>query len=226
MKTNIFVASATLALLTSCSEQPTTVDPALTAKAFPDPSIVMPAENGDQTAVLAGGCFWTQEAVFEHIKGIKSVVSGYAGGDAATATYDQVATRGTGHAESVKITYDPSQISYGHILKIFLAASHDPTQLNRQGPDVGSDYRSAIFVQSPDQQRVAEAYLKQIEQAGIYDDAVVTKIEKGTFYPAEEEHQNFVERNPDHPYVLAHDVEKLAKLKKAFPEDWRNQTTS
>lgn len=197
-----------------------------TAASFPDPKTDVPTSGGTQVAVLAGGCFWTQEAVFEHVKGVKSVVSGYAGGSAETATYEQVGTRKTGHAESVRITFDPSQISYGHLLKIFFAASHDPTQVNRQGPDTGSDYRSAIFPQNAQQRKVAESYMTQLGKANVYDKPIATKIESGKFYPAEDHHQNFVQRNPRHPYVLAYDVAKLNKLNKAFPGDWRNGTSS
>ncbi len=197
-----------------------------TAASFPDPKMDVPTSGGTQVAVLAGGCFWTQEAVFEHVKGVKSVVSGYTGGNADTATYEQVATAKTGHAESVRITFDPSQISYGHLLKIFLAASHDPTQIDRQGPDTGKDYRSAIFPQNAQQREVAASYLTQLGKANVFGKPIATKIESGTFYPAEKFHQNFVQRNPQHPYVLAYDVAKLNKLHKAFPGDWRNGTTA
>ena len=197
-----------------------------TAASFPDPKVDAPTSGPNQIAVLSGGCFWTQEAVFEHIKGVTSVVSGYAGGSKDTATYEQVATRKTGHAETVRITFDPSQVSYGHLLKIFFAASHDPTQVNRQGPDTGSDYRSAIFPQNARQRAVATAYIAQLGKAGVFDKPIATKIESGTFYRAEDSHQNFVERHPQHPYVVAWDVAKLAKLHKAFPSDWRNGTTS
>lgn len=197
-----------------------------TAASFPAPKMDSPTSGGTQVAVLAGGCFWTQEAVFEHIKGVKSVVSGYAGGTAETATYEQVATRNTGHAESIRITYDPSQISYGHLLKIFFAAAHDPTQVNRQGPDIGQDYRSAIFPQNAQQRKVASSYIAQLGKTDAFGKPIATKIESGTFYPAEDRHQNFVERNPRHPYVVAWDVPKLHQLKKAFPADWRNSTTS
>lgn len=197
-----------------------------TAASFPDPKMDLPASGGTQVAVLAGGCFWTQEAVFEHVKGVTSVVSGYAGGTAETATYKQVGTAQTGHAESVRITFDPSQVSYGHLLKIFFAAAHDPTQVNRQGPDTGKDYRSAIFPQTAQQRKLAASYIAQLGQAGAFDSPIATKIESGKFYAAEDHHQNFVERNPRHPYVLAYDVAKLNTLRKAFPADWRNGTTS
>ena len=197
-----------------------------TAASFPDPKIDVRVGGGSQVAVLSGGCFWTQEAIFEHIKGVKSVVSGYAGGSKDTATYDQVATRKTGHAETVRIAFDPSQVSYGHLLKIFFAASHDPTQVNRQGPDTGPDYRSAVFPQNAEQRKVAAAYIAQLGKAGVFSKPIATKIERGAFYPAEDRHQNFVERHPQHPYVIAWDVAKLARLRKAFPADWRNGTTS
>lgn len=197
-----------------------------TAASFPNPKMDVPTSGGNQVAVLAGGCFWTQEAVFEHIKGVKSVVSGFAGGNAETATYEQVATAKTGHAESVRITFDPSQVSYGHLLKIFFAASHDPTQVNRQGPDTGSDYRSAIFPQNEQQRKVAASYMAELAKANAFGKPIATKIESGKFYPAEDYHQNFVQRNPQHPYVLAYDVAKLNKLRKAFPNDWRNGTSA
>lgn len=189
---------------------------------FPDPAIDVPVTGGDQVAVLAGGCFWTQEAVFSHIKGIKSVVSGYAGGSAATATYKQVGTGKTGHAESVRILYDPAQITYGHLLKIFFAASHDPTQINRQGPDVGSDYRSAIFAQNAQQRKAAASYIEQLNRSGTFAKPIATRIETGMFYPAETYHQDFVARNPNHPYVQAYDVEKLKNLRRKFPGDWKS----
>ena len=211
---------------TTVAKEPAQKTASGTAASFPDPKLDVPTSGASQVAVFSGGCFWTQEAVFEHIKGVTGVVSGYAGGSADTATYEQVATRTSGHAETVRITFDPSRISYGHLMKIFFAASHDPTQVDRQGPDVGSDYRSAIFPQNAQQRKVAAAYIAQLDKAGVFDKPIATRIESGTFYRAEDRHQNFVERNPRHPYVLAWDVAKLAKLHKAFPVDWRNGTSS
>jgi len=169
------------------------------------------------TAVLAGGCFWGMEAVFEHVKGVKDVVSGYAGGSSGDANYGRVSSETTGHAEAVRITYDPSQISYGQLLQIFVTVAHDPTQVNRQGPDVGPSYRSAIFPQSAAQRRAARVFLQKLGASGAYRKPIATKIESGPFYPAEAEHQDFARRNPMHPYILANDRPKVASLRSRFP---------
>jgi len=174
--------------------------------------------SGKRTAVVAGGCFWCVEAVFERVKGVESVVSGYAGGKASNARYDAVARGRTDHAESVKIAYDPAAIRYGELLRIFFA-THDPTQLNRQGPDVGKQYRSAIFYADERQKQVATDYMAQLEKAGIYDEPIVTKLEPlDGFHAAEAYHQDFVRRNPNHGYVQQWVPPKLAKLKKLFPQ--------
>ncbi|HEV2568586.1 MAG TPA: peptide-methionine (S)-S-oxide reductase MsrA [Sphingomonas sp.] len=178
--------------------------------------------TGLQTAVLAGGCFWGVEAVFEHVKGVKSVTSGYAGGDQKTANYDAVSTEKTRHAEAVRILYDPRQISYGTLLRVYFAVAHDPTQLNRQGPDIGPSYRSAIFPIGAEQERVARAYLAQLAAARAYPRPIVTRIERGPFFPAEAYHQNFARRNPNHGYIRAHDAPKLVALKAAFPNLWQD----
>ena len=177
----------------------------------------VPKTPGLQTAVLAGGCFWGMEAVFEHVKGVKSVTNGYAGGAAKTASYDQVSTETTGHAEAVKITYDPRRVSYGTLLRVYFSIAHDPTQLNRQGPDSGPSYRSAIFPQTPAQAQVARGYIAQLGQTHAFSGPIVTKLETGGFYPAEAYHQNFFDRNPTHPYIVAWDKPKLAAFRKAFP---------
>jgi len=180
----------------------------LTAADFPDPavenrSVVGDLFKGKQTAVLAGGCFWCVEAVFRQIEGVDKVVSGYSGGDAATAHYEIVSTGQTGHAESVQITYDPRRISYEQIVKVFFGVAHDPTELNRQGPDVGTQYRSVVFYSSPEQKKIAEAYIRQLDQAKVYHSPIVTQVvELKTFYPAEEHHQDFCNRNPTNPYVV------------------------
>ena len=174
-----------------------------------------------ETAVLAGGCFWGVEGVFEHVKGVRDVVSGYAGGTRDTANYEDVSSERTGHAEAVRITYDPTQISYGQLLKIYVAVAHDPTQVNRQGPDVGPSYRSAIFPQSAGQRAAAQSFLAKLRQSGAYRRPIATRIEEGTFYVAEASHQDFMRRNPRHPYVVAHDLPKLAKLKRSYPELWK-----
>jgi peptide-methionine (S)-S-oxide reductase len=166
-----------------------------------------------ETAVLAGGCFWGMEAVFEHVAGVTDVVSGYAGGSRSDATYDRVSSERTGHAEAVRITYDPAKISYGRLLQIYASVAHDPTQLNRQGPDVGRSYRSAIFPQSKAQEAAARAFITRLKQSR----PVVTTIERGGFYPAEAYHQDFARKNPFHPYIIAHDKPKVAALKRQFP---------
>jgi peptide-methionine (S)-S-oxide reductase len=191
--------------------------PLAAATSIPAPRTNIPAERGLQTAVLAGGCFWGVEAVFERVKGVRNVVSGYAGGSAADADYQKVSSERTGHAEAVRISYDPSQVSYGDLLRIYFSVAHDPTQLNRQGPDVGRSYRSAIFPQNAAQRQVAQSYIGELGGARVYGKPIVTKIEGGSFYPAEAYHQDFMRRNPRHPYILAHDVPKVAALKKLFP---------
>jgi peptide-methionine (S)-S-oxide reductase len=170
-----------------------------------------------ETAVLAGGCFWGMEWVFEHVKGVTGVVSGYAGGSAADATYDKVSSESTGHAEAVKISYDPSQISYGKLLEIYFTVAHDPTEVNRQGPDVGSSYRSAIFPQTPEQERFARAYIARLNAGHIWKRPIATRIEHGSFYPAEGYHQHFAEEHPYFPYILVNDRPKIAALKQKFP---------
>lgn len=168
------------------------------------------------TAVLAGGCFWGMEWVFEHVKGVTNVTSGYAGGSAADASYDKVSSERTGHAEAVRITYDPAQVSYAKLLQIYFTVAHDPTQLNRQGPDSGISYRSAIFPQNPQQEQVARAFIGKVNAAHIWSKPVVTRIEHGGFYPAEAYHQGFAAKHPYYPYILINDRPKLAALKQKF----------
>ncbi|MBX3593606.1 peptide-methionine (S)-S-oxide reductase MsrA [Sphingomonas sp.] len=188
-----------------------------TAVKIPASTIDVAPGRGAQVAVLAGGCFWGMEAVFEQVKGVRAVVSGYAGGARATARYAQVSTERTNHAEAVRITYDPRQVSYATLLRIYFSVAHDPTQLNRQGPDSGPSYRSAIFPQNAGQARVARAYIDQLGKAGVFDKPIVTKIEQGGFYPAEAEHQDFARRNPGHPYIVRWDKPKIAAFRAAFP---------
>jgi peptide-methionine (S)-S-oxide reductase len=191
------------------------------AAVVPPPAVDIPAGASRQqaVAVLAGGCFWGVEAVFEHLKGVTDVVSGYAGGSAKTAHYEMVGTGRTGHAESVEIAYDPSQISYGKLLQVYFSVAHDPTELNRQGPDEGTQYRSAIFYKSEEQKRVAEAYIQQLTEAKVFRSPIVTKVVAlPAFYPAEEYHQKFIQRNPGNSYVVHNDLPKLSQLKKLFPE--------
>ena len=176
------------------------------------------AENGKEVAILAGGCFWGVEGVFEHVKGVSEVVSGYSGGDEKTANYPRVSSGGTGHAEAVKITYDPTQISYAQLLKIYFSVAHDPTQLNRQGPDQGPQYRSAIFFANDEQRQIAAGYIAQLNQAKTFPKPIVTQlVSLDTFYDAESEHQNFLAQNPKHPYIVYHDLPKLEQLRKQFP---------
>jgi len=198
-----------------------TAAPLAAASLVPAPKADVPAAAGLQTAILAGGCFWGTEAVFEHVKGVRNVVSGYAGGSAADATYAKVSTERTGHAEVIRIVYDPRQVSYGTLLRIYFSAAHDPTQVNRQGPDTGPSYRSAIFPQNAAQRRTAQAYIAQLGAAKTFARPIATKIETGGFYPAEAHHQDFMRRNPGHPYIVAHDVPKVAALKRMFPALYR-----
>ncbi len=187
----------------------------------PAPRADVATGSGLQTATLAGGCFWGMEGVFERVKGVRNVVSGYAGGARADARYDKVSSELTKHAEAVRITYDPRQVSYGTLLRIYFSVAHDPTQLNRQGPDVGPSYRSAIFPQNADQARVARSYIAQLSAAKAYARPIVTRIEGGPFFAAETYHQDFMRKNPRHPYILAHDVEKVAALRKLMPALYR-----
>ncbi|GAA4021984.1 hypothetical protein GCM10022280_23250 [Sphingomonas swuensis] len=174
-----------------------------------------------ETAVLAGGCFWGLEGVFEHVRGVTDVVSGYAGGSAADATYERVSSERTGHAEAVRITFDPRQVSYRQLLTIYATVAHDPTQLNRQGPDSGPSYRSAIFPQSPAQATEARGFLGRLSASGTWKRPIVTRIEQGRFYPAEASHQDFMRRNPSHGYIVVNDRPKVEALRKRYPAFWR-----
>jgi len=189
--------------------------------AVPSPAVDahIAAAKSEQTAVLSGGCFWGIQAVFQHVKGVINATSGYAGGSAKTAEYEIVSTGETGHAESVKITYDPSQITYGQLLRVFFSVAHDPTQLNRQGPDEGTQYRSSIFYASDEQKRIAESYIAQLEKARIFSRPIVTQVValKG-FYPAEAYHQNYAALHPDSPYIVYNDAPKVAHLREEFPD--------
>ena len=187
---------------------------------FPAPAIDVPlaAAKSRQTAVLAGGCFWGVQAVFQHLKGVSSVTSGYSGGHVKSPSYESVSMGVTGHAETVSIIYDPSQITYGQLLMVFFSVAHDPTQWNRQGPDTGSQYRSAIFFKNEDQKRIAQAYIAQLDAAKVYSRKIVTKVEPfQAFYEAESYHQNYLKNNPDNPYIVYNDLPKLENLKKDFP---------
>ena len=182
------------------------------------------SSSSDRFAVLAGGCFWGIEAVFEHVKGVKKVTSGYSGGTAGTAHYDIVSTGKTGHAESVQILYDPSQVTYGQLLQIFFSVAHDPTQLNRQGPDEGPQYRSAIFYASPEQQRVAQAYVDQLNKAKVFGKRIVTELAQlDVFYPAEASHQDYAARHPTDLYIVINDAPKVEHLRQQFAQMYRGR---
>jgi peptide-methionine (S)-S-oxide reductase len=193
------------------------------ARVIPAPA-VDPASStaSSEVAVLAGGCFWGVQGVFQHVSGVTNAVSGYAGGDKETADYERVSSGTTGHAESVQVTFDPRRITYGRILQIYFSVAHDPTQLDRQGPDTGTQYRSAIFPMSAEQAATARAYIVQLDHAHAFDAAIVTRIEPGrTFYPAEADHQDFLERHPTYPYILINDLPKVEALKRLFPDRYR-----
>lgn len=193
------------------------------AAPLPAPAVDISASSvkAPQTVVFAGGCFWGVEAVFRHVKGVSKAVSGYAGGAGPTADYELVSTGMTGHAESVQVTYDPAQVSYGELMRIFFSVAHDPTQLNRQGPDVGTQYRSAIFVSNDEQKRVAQAYIEQLGKAKTFADPIVTQVMPlPAFYPAESYHQNYLALHPTQPYIVRNDLPKLAALKLEFPDQY------
>jgi peptide-methionine (S)-S-oxide reductase len=186
---------------------------------FPAPAEDLAPAKGEQTAVFAGGCFWGVEAVFERLAGVRDVVSGFSGGDRRSVSYEAVSSGTTGHAEAVRITYDPARITYGQLLEVFFAVAHDPTQLNRQGPDEGTQYRSSIFYTDAQQKRVAAAYIAQLNAARIFPAPIVTTVVTlEGFHPAEPYHQDFVRRNPRQPYVAMHDLPKLEHLEQAFPQ--------
>jgi peptide-methionine (S)-S-oxide reductase len=213
-----------LTALTACSAE--TTESALPASVIPAAAASTSEPAGTQTAVFAGGCFWGVEAVFEHLKGVSSVVAGFSGGNVDTAHYELVSTGMTGHAESVKITYDPAKISYQQLLQVFFAVAHDPTQLNRQGPDVGTQYRSAIFFSNPQQQQIAEAYIKQLNQAHTFQQPLATQVVplKG-FYAAEDYHQHYLENHPDNPYIVVNDLPKLAQLRQQYSALYRDSSS-
>jgi peptide-methionine (S)-S-oxide reductase len=191
------------------------------AVALPNPAVDAPlaTHSGRETTVLAGGCFWGIQAVFQHVKGVKDATSGYSGGSVSSPDYEQVSSGETGHAESVKITFDPSQISYGQLLKVFFSVALDPTQLNRQGPDRGTQYRSVIFYANAEQQHIAQAYISQLDQAKSFPLPIVTQVVPlQAFYPAEPYHQNYATLHPDNPYIAINDAPKVDHLRQQFPE--------
>lgn len=196
------------------------------ATTIPDPAVDAPLAKtkGTQTAVVAGGCFWGVEAVFEHVKGVTSARSGYSGGASETAQYQKVGSGRTGHAEAVEITFDPSQISYGQLLKVFFSVAHDPTEVNRQGPDTGTQYRSAIFYSNEEQKRIAEAYINQLNKLKVFGKPIATEVAQlQAFYEAESYHQNYLEQHPDQPYIVIHDMPKLENLRKQLPELYKEK---
>ena len=206
----IFLVGAAISACSSVTASVTSI---------PDPALDAPLTNAkEQSAVLAGGCFWGIEAVFEHVKGVSDVKSGYSGGSSETAQYEKVGTGETGHAESVKITYDPAQISYGQLLKVFFSVAHDPTELNRQGPDTGTQYRSAIFYANEEQKRIAQAYIDQLNRAKVFGRRIVTQVDAlKSFNEAEAYHQDYLANHPDEPYIVINDMPKVENLKKQLP---------
>lgn len=214
------LALAGLAALAGVSISASTAEE---ARKVPAPAMDEPARADTAVAVVAGGCFWGVQGVFQHVDGVKSAVSGYDGGAAATAHYEMTSEGDTGHAESVRITYDPHKITYGKILQIFFSVAHDPTELNRQGPDEGTQYRSAIFPSDAEQAGVAKAYIAELDSAHVFPKPVVTSVETGkTFYPAEAYHQDFLAKNPGYPYIVINDMPKIHALKRLFPELYRD----
>jgi peptide-methionine (S)-S-oxide reductase len=196
------------------------LDAAENSVVLPDPVIDAPlaAKSGKQTAVVAGGCFWGIQLVFQHVRGVKKATSGYSGGTAASPEYEQVGTGRTGHAESVKVTFDPAQVTFGQLLKVFFSVAHDPTELNRQGPDVGTQYRSVIFYADGEQKRIAEAYIAQLEQANLFPRPIVTQVVPlNAFYEAEMYHQNYATFHSDDPYIATNDAPKLEHLRQRLP---------
>ena len=206
--------AALCASLASACLEPAQAEAVVSA---PEAAVKAREARGLKTAVLAGGCFWGMEAVFSHVKGVSSVVSGFEGGKRADARYDTVSTGTTGHAEAVRITYDPSVVRYDQLLQVFFSVASDPTQLNRQYPDTGTQYRNAVVPQSPEQARVARAYIAQLSQAHAFARPITTRIEQGRFFPAEADHQNFYDRNPGHPYIMRWDKPKVAGFRAGFP---------
>ena len=198
------------------------------AAVLPAPALDNPkAPAATQTAVIAGGCFWGVQGVYQHVRGVQRVLSGYAGGTKATADYEAVSRGTTGHAESVEIRFDPKEISYGEILQIYFSVAHDPTQLNRQGPDTGPQYRSNIFYADESQKRIAQAYIAQLDKAKAFPRAIVTRVDPlNGFYAAEAYHQDFLIKNPTYPYIVIHDLPKIEQLKKTFPARYREQAVT
>jgi peptide-methionine (S)-S-oxide reductase len=213
----VWMGVLALACILRIDAAPSAAEPGAAAPAGGTPA---PAAQGAQSAVFAGGCFWGVEAVFRHVKGVASAVSGYAGGTTKSPSYEEVSSGNTGHAESVRVTYDPKQVSYAQLLKIFFAVAHNPTELNRQGPDVGTQYRSAVFYENDEQQREAQAYIAKLGESKAFSRPIVTQLAPlASFYPAETYHQNYLATHPYQPYIVINDLPKIDHLRKEFP-DW------
>jgi peptide-methionine (S)-S-oxide reductase len=215
-----FLLSASLAALaltgTACADEP--------VKSIPAPVVDETPTAGTETAVFAGGCFWGQQGVFEHVKGVTQVLAGYSGGAKETANYEAVSSETSGHAESVQIKFDPKVVTYGQLLRVYMSVAHDPTELNRQGPDSGTSYRSNIFFTTPEQQKIATAYIAQLGKAHVYSDPIVTRVDRLTaFYPAEDYHQDYLIHNPDSGYIVVNDLPKIGNLKRIYPELYRDK---
>ena len=216
---SLLIVSSMIPAMSACSTTRVSADGPRGAIPNPTVDAALATTKGEQIAVLAGGCFWGVEAVFEHVKGVTRVESGYDGGSADTAQYETVSSGRTGHAESVQITYDPSQITYGRLLKVFFAVAHDPTELNRQGPDTGPQYRSAIFYTNEEQKRIAEKYIAQLDSAKVFSDKIATQVDAlKSFFTAEDYHQNYLANHPNEPYIVYNDLPKLEALRKQLPE--------
>lgn len=216
-----FVRGALAALALAAAGAAFWLTPAVSAEdavVIPPPALDEKAASGSETAIFAGGCFWGVQGVFQHVKGVSQAVSGYTGGAKDDAVYETVGTGRTGHAESVEITYDPSKVTYGQLLQVYFSVAHNPTQLNYQGPDSGTQYRSTIFAENDAQKKIAQSYIDQLDKAKLYAAPIVTTIETGkTFYPAENYHQDFLTLNPTYPYIVYNDLPKVANLKQLFP---------
>ena len=225
-RASTFAKGALAALILAAAGAALWQTPAISAEdavVIPPPAMDEKAAGGSEKAIFAGGCFWGVQGVFQHVKGVTKAVSGYTGGEKDTAVYEMVGTSRTGHAESVEITYNPSEVTYGQLLQVFFSVAHDPTQLNRQGPDSGTQYRSTIFAANPEQARIAKAYIAQLDKARVFGKPIATTIEPlKAFYPAEAYHQDFMTRNPDHPYIAINDLPKIRDLKRLMPELYRS----
>ncbi|MER8398131.1 peptide-methionine (S)-S-oxide reductase MsrA [Mesorhizobium sp. M1348] len=220
-RSSIFTKAALAALILAAAAAVFWQTPAVSAEdavVIPPPAMDEKATAGTEKAVFAGGCFWGVQGVFQHVQGVTSAVSGYAGGDKDTAVYEMVGTSRTGHAESVEITYEPSKVTYGQLLQVYFSVAHNPTQLNYQGPDSGTQYRSTIFAENDTQKKIAESYIAQLDKAKVFPKPIVTTLETGkSFYPAEDYHQDFLTLNPTYPYIVYNDLPKVENLKRLFP---------